>query len=339
MTADHDAEPMDLVASRRFSSIGRQMPHRTRTVRSLAGLRRATARFRETGATLALVPTMGALHAGHLSLVRLARRRADRVIVSIFVNPAQFAPHEDFATYPRTFAADLAALAALAVDLVWAPTVDVMYPDDFATRIVPAGPAVAGLEDAFRPHFFGGVATVVAKLFLQCLPDIAVFGEKDYQQLKVVTQMAKDLAIPLRVVPGKTVREKDGLALSSRNAYLSAERARSCADALSRAQRLRRPHPRGQADRVDPGAGTRRNRARRIRGRLSRGAPCRHAGADPRAAGRADPPARRREDRNDAADRQRGGVSRFFRRGRACPGHPDKGTAVPLESRSPEQAR
>jgi pantoate--beta-alanine ligase len=169
---------------------------------------------------------MGALHAGHLSLVRLARRRADRVVVSIFINPAQFAPHEDLATYPRTFAADLAALSELAVDLVWAPTVDVMYPGDFSTRIVPAGPAVAGLEDAFRPHFFGGVATVVAKLFLQCLPDIAVFGEKDYQQLKVVTQMARDLAIPLRVVPGRTVREKDGLALSSRNAYLSAsERA------------------------------------------------------------------------------------------------------------------
>ena len=169
---------------------------------------------------------MGALHAGHLALVRLARRRADRVIVSIFVNPAQFAPHEDLATYPRTFAADLAALSALAVDLVWAPTVDVMYPDDFTTRVVPAGPAAAGLEDAFRPHFFGGVATVVAKLFLQCLPDIAVFGEKDYQQLKVVTQMAKDLAIPLRVVPGKTVREKDGVALSSRNAYLTtSERA------------------------------------------------------------------------------------------------------------------
>ncbi len=247
MTADHDAEPMDLVASRRFSSIGRQMPYRTRTVRSLAGLRRATARFRETGATLALVPTMGALHAGHLALVRLARRRADRVIVSIFVNPAQFAPHEDLATYPRTFAADLAALSALAVDLVWAPTVDVMYPDDFSTRVVPAGPAVAGLEDAFRPHFFGGVATVVAKLFLQCLPDIAVFGEKDYQQLKVVTQMAKDLAIPLRVVPGKTAREKDGLALSSRNAYLS-ESERAAAPTLYRvlndcAARIREGRP------------------------------------------------------------------------------------------------
>jgi pantoate--beta-alanine ligase len=197
------------------------MAQRIRTVRTLASLRRSTAHFREKGETLALVPTMGALHAGHLSLVRLAQRKADRVVVSIFVNPAQFAPHEDLATYPRPFATDIAALAKLNVDLVWAPTGDVMYPAEFATRIAPAGPALAGLEDAFRPHFFGGVATVVAKLFLQCQADIAVFGEKDYQQLKVVTRMARDLDIPLRIVPGPTVREKDGLALSSRNAYLS----------------------------------------------------------------------------------------------------------------------
>jgi pantoate--beta-alanine ligase len=185
---------------------------------------------------------MGALHAGHLALVRQARRRADRVVVSIFVNPAQFAPHEDLATYPRTFRSDLAALAALQADLVWAPSVEVMYPAGFATRIVPEGPALAGLEDRFRPHFFGGVATVVAKLLLQCLPDIAVFGEKDYQQLRVVTRLAQDLAIPVRIVGARTVRERDGLALSSRNAYLSpAERAaaptlyrvlRQCADAI-----------------------------------------------------------------------------------------------------------
>src|SRR5262245_7543677 len=212
------------------------MPHRTRTVSDLAALRRALARFRAQGSSLALVPTMGALHAGHLALVRLARRRADRVVVSIFVNPAQFAPHEDLATYPRTFAADIEALSALAVDLVWAPTVDVMYPTDFATRVVPAGPAVAGLEDVFRPHFFGGVATVVAKLFLQCLPDIAVFGEKDYQQLKVVTQMVADLAMPLRILPGRTVRERDGLAMSSRNAYLTAEQ-RAAAPTLNRVLR------------------------------------------------------------------------------------------------------
>jgi pantoate--beta-alanine ligase len=195
-------------------------------VRTLAVLRRTLARYRVCGETIALVPTMGALHTGHLALVRLAKRRAKRVVVSIFVNPAQFAPHEDLATYPRTFAADLAALAALKVDLVWAPGVAVMYPQGFSTKIVPGGPAAAGLEDAFRPHFFGGVATVVAKLFLQVAPDIAIFGQKDYQQLKVITAMAKDFDLPVKVIGAPTVREKDGLALSSRNAYLSAaERA------------------------------------------------------------------------------------------------------------------
>ncbi len=167
------------------------------------------------------MPTMGALHAGHLALVRLARRRADRVIVSIFVNPTQFAPNEDLAAYPRTFAADVAALAALKADLIWAPSAETMYPSGFATRIVPEGPAKAGLEDAFRPQFFAGVATVVAKLLIQCGPDIALFGEKDYQQLKVVTQLARDLSLKTRIVGAPTVREPDGLALSSRNAYLS----------------------------------------------------------------------------------------------------------------------
>jgi len=165
---------------------------------------------------------MGALHAGHLALVRQARRRAQRVVVSIFVNPTQFAPHEDFASYPRTWAADLAALAELKVDIVWAPSAAVMYPPDFDTRIVPGGPAQAGLEDKFRPHFFSGVATVVAKLFLQVAPDVAVFGEKDFQQLKVVSAMARDLNIPVKIVGAPIVRDKDGLALSSRNAYLSA---------------------------------------------------------------------------------------------------------------------
>jgi pantoate--beta-alanine ligase len=176
---------------------------------------------------------MGALHAGHLALVRLAKRRADRVIVSIFVNPTQFAPHEDLKTYPRTFAADIAALALLKTDLVWAPNLKTMYPAGFATRIVPEGPAQAGLDDAFRPHFFAGVATVVAKLLLQCAPDIAVFGEKDYQQLKVVTQLARDLDLPSRIVGAPIVREKDGLALSSRNRFLS-PREREAAPALHR---------------------------------------------------------------------------------------------------------
>ena len=199
------------------------MAHRIPVVRTVATLRRAIARFREQDGKVALVPTMGALHEGHLSLVRLARRRAARTVVSIFVNPAQFAPNEDFATYPRTFDADLAALAGAQADLVWAPPAEAMYPPGFATRLVPEGPATAGLEDASRPHFFSGVATVVAKLFLQCLPDVAVFGEKDYQQLKVVTRMARDLDLPVKVVGAATVREADGLALSSRNAYLSPE--------------------------------------------------------------------------------------------------------------------
>lgn len=176
---------------------------------------------------------MGALHAGHLALVRLARRRADRVIVSIFVNPTQFAPHEDLATYPRTLAHDISHLAVVKTDGVWAPPVDVMYPSGFATRIVPEGAATVGLEDGFRPHFFAGVATVVAKLFIQCQPDIAVFGEKDYQQLKVVTQLARDLGLKTRVIGAPTMRESDGLALSSRNAYLS-PRERTAAPALHR---------------------------------------------------------------------------------------------------------
>jgi len=195
---------------------------RPRVVRALPALRSALARWRARRETIALVPTMGALHAGHLALVRLARRRADRVVVSIFVNPTQFAPHEDLATYPRTFAADLAALSLVKTDVVWAPSLNTMYPAGFASRVVPEGPAKAGLEDAFRPHFFTGVATVVAKLLLQCTPDIAVFGEKDYQQLKVVARLARDLDLPTRILGAPTIREKDGLALSSRNRHLSA---------------------------------------------------------------------------------------------------------------------
>lgn len=206
--------------------------------KTVTALRRQVARWRKSGETIALVPTMGALHDGHLSLVRLARRRADRVVVSIFVNPAQFAPSEDFSTYPRTFDADLALLAEEKADLVWAPAnVAVMYPEGFATRIVPEGPATAGLEDAFRPDFFKGVATVVAKLFTQVAPDIAVFGQKDYQQLKVVTRMARDLDLPLRVIGAPTVRERDGLAMSSRNVYLSADE-RAVAPVLHRVLQL-----------------------------------------------------------------------------------------------------
>jgi pantoate--beta-alanine ligase len=142
-------------------------------------------------------------------------------VVSIFVNPTQFAPNEDFASYPRNFSTDLKVLRDAQVDFVWAPPVDVMYPDGFATRLAPEGAAKADLEDRFRPHFFGGVATVVAKLFTQVSPDFALFGQKDYQQLRVVTQMAKDLDLPVKVIGVPTVREPDGLALSSRNVYLS----------------------------------------------------------------------------------------------------------------------
>jgi pantoate--beta-alanine ligase len=221
------------------------MMRRPKISKTVSALRRSLAQWRDAGETIALVPTMGALHEGHISLVRLARRRADRVVVSIFVNPAQFAPSEDFSTYPRTFDTDVALLAREKADLVWAPqSVAVMYPEGFATRIVPDGAAAAGLEDRFRPDFFKGVATVVAKLFTQTMPDIAVFGQKDYQQLQVVTRMARDLDLPLRVIGAPTVREKDGLAMSSRNVYLSAdERAQApllhrvlklCADKIAK---------------------------------------------------------------------------------------------------------
>src|SRR5579884_2032410 len=161
--------------------------------RTIPVLRRAVDGFRARKATVALVPTMGALHDGHVSLVRLAKRRADKVVVSIFVNPTQFAPTEDFGAYPRTWKADVAKLTAEDTDLVWNPDAKAMYPEGFATRVVPEGPATVGLEDRFRPHFFGGVATVVAKLFTQVRPDVAIFGEKDFQQLRVVTRMAEDL--------------------------------------------------------------------------------------------------------------------------------------------------
>ena len=190
-------------------------------VRTVPALRRALDGLRARKATTALVPTMGALHDGHVSLVRLAKRRARKVIVSIFVNPTQFAPTEDFGAYPRTWKADVARLAAEDVDLIWNPDVKVMYPEGFATRIVPEGPAVAGLEDRFRPHFFGGVATVVGKLFTQVRPDFAIFGEKDFQQLRVVARMAGDLDLGVKVIGSRTVRERDGLAMSSRNVYLT----------------------------------------------------------------------------------------------------------------------
>jgi pantoate--beta-alanine ligase len=190
--------------------------------RTVSDLRAHVAAWRRNGERVGLVPTMGALHAGHIALVEDARRRAERVITSIFVNPSQFAPHEDFSKYPRTFDADRAKLAAARCDLIWAPTVPEMYPAGFDTRITPAGAAL-GLETDFRPHFFSGVATVCCKLFTQTGADVAVFGEKDYQQLQVVGQMVRDLDLPIEIIGYPTVREADGLAMSSRNVYLSAE--------------------------------------------------------------------------------------------------------------------
>ena len=195
--------------------------------RTVPALRRALEGLRARKATIALVPTMGALHDGHVSLVRLAKRRARKVAVSIFVNPTQFAPTEDFGSYPRTWKADLARLTAEGVDLIWNPDVKTMYPEGFASRIITDGPATVGLEDRFRPHYFGGVTTVVGKLFTQCRPDFAIFGEKDFQQLRVVTRMAADLDLGVKVIGSKTVRERDGLAMSSRNVYLSPEERRA----------------------------------------------------------------------------------------------------------------
>jgi pantoate--beta-alanine ligase len=191
----------------------------TRTVTTVAGLRAALAGGRL--GRIALVPTMGALHEGHLALVREARKQAGLVVVSIFVNPAQFAPTEDFDAYPRDLRADLAKLAGEA-DLVFTPEAKEIYRPGDATTVSVGGPS-AGLETDFRPHFFSGVATVVAKLLIAVSPDIAVFGEKDYQQLQVVRQMVRDLALPVEIVGAATVREPDGLALSSRNAYLTPE--------------------------------------------------------------------------------------------------------------------
>src|SRR5215212_5121581 len=216
-------------------------------VRTLPTLRRAVEALRTRKAAVALVPTMGALHDGHVSLVRLAKRGAAKVIVSIFVNPTQFAPTEDFGSYPRTWKADLALLAAENVELIWNPDVKTMYPDGFATKILTEGPAKVGLEDRFRPEFLAGVSTVVGKLFTQCRPDFAIFGEKDFQQLRVVAQMARDLDLGVKVIGSRTVRERDGLAMSSRNVYLSAEE-REAAPELYRAMKESAKRLRGGDD-------------------------------------------------------------------------------------------
>ncbi|MCF4166220.1 pantoate--beta-alanine ligase [Zavarzinia compransoris] len=188
--------------------------------RSVADLRRTVQAWRAAGLRIGFVPTMGALHAGHLSLVEMAGARADRVVVSIFVNPTQFGPNEDFTKYPRQESSDAARLAAFGVDLLYAPQVEEMYPAG-ASTVVSVGKVTDRLEGVYRPGHFDGVATVVAKLLNQVQPHVAVFGEKDYQQLLVVRRLVADLDIDTDIVPGPTVREADGLAMSSRNAYLS----------------------------------------------------------------------------------------------------------------------
>ncbi len=190
------------------------------TLRTVTALRARISQWKASGSRVALVPTMGALHKGHLSLVRLARTQADRVVTTLFVNPAQFGPGEDLEAYPRDEARDATLLAAAGCDLLYAPNRAEIYPPGFATTITVTG-VTEPLEGALRPGHFAGVATVVAKLLIQASPDVAVFGEKDYQQLQVIRRLTADLDIPVRILPGPIIRDPDGLALSSRNTYLT----------------------------------------------------------------------------------------------------------------------
>ncbi len=190
-------------------------------IRTVESLRREVARWKIDNLSYAIVPTMGALHQGHLQLVHEGFQHADRVLASIFVNPRQFGVNEDLSKYPRDEEGDVEKLAEAGVPLIFAPSADEIYGDGFSTSIHMQGPAKAGLEDKYRPHFFDGVATIVAKLFIQSGANCAMFGEKDYQQLQVVTRLAKDLNIPTRVIGVATIRDDDGMAMSSRNRYLT----------------------------------------------------------------------------------------------------------------------
>ncbi len=191
-------------------------------IQNFEALQNALLKQAQAGKTIALVPTMGALHAGHGSLITLAREYADTVLVSIFVNPTQFGKNEDFSTYPRTLDSDVALAKKMGAEIIYAPGVEDMYPDGFTTSI-SAGKISTILCGKFRPGHFDGVATVVAKLFLRIMPHVAIFGMKDYQQLCVIERMAQDLDIPVGIRPAPIVREQDGLAMSSRTAYLSQE--------------------------------------------------------------------------------------------------------------------
>jgi pantoate--beta-alanine ligase len=202
-------------------------------VRTVADLRAQVAAWKAAGERVALIPTMGALHEGHLSLIQLGQVQARRTVASVFVNPKQFAPHEDFDSYPRGEARDAELLAEVGCDLMFAPDVSEMYAPGFSTTVNLTGVSEP-LEGAARPQFFGGVATVVTKLLLQSQADVAIFGEKDYQQLQVIKRVVKDLDLPVEIVGAPTARATDGLALSSRNAYLSAEE-RAAAVALPNA--------------------------------------------------------------------------------------------------------
>lgn len=211
-----------------------------RTVRSIAELRAHLAGWRDQGHRIALVPTMGNLHAGHHSLVELAKQNADKVVASVFVNPTQFGPGEDFGRYPRTPEADAEGLAKAGCDLLFLPSVETMYPLGAEAAVRIRVPGVADvLEGAHRPGHFDGVATVVARLFHMVRPDVAIFGRKDYQQLQVIRHMAKDLAFAIDIVPGPTVREADGLAMSSRNQYLSDEERRTAVEIIRNLRTMR----------------------------------------------------------------------------------------------------